>query len=340
MAKTKAKTKKTGQPYDEELLMHWYEEMLLQRRFEEKAGQMYMQQKIRGFCHLYIGQEAISSGIEAAVRKEDYMITAYRDHGLALTRGITPREVMAEMYGKVTGCVKGKGGSMHMFSKEHNMLGGHGIVGGQIPLGTGIAFGIKYNKEDKICVCLMGDGAVRQGAFHEALNLGMTWKLPVLYVIENNHYAMGTSVERTSNVTDLYTLGESYDMPGVAVDGMNVFSVYEAVTKAAEHVRSGKGPMLLEMKTYRYKGHSMSDPAKYRTKEELQEYKDNDPIIHLKAYLKEHELATEEELKAIDLRIKETVQDSVDFAESSPYPDPKELYEDVYIEPDYPFIKE
>ena len=222
MAKTKTKTKPT-QPYSKELLMHWYEEMMLQRRFEEKSRQVYMQGKIRGFCHLYIGQEAVSSGIEAAIRKDDYLITAYRDHGPALTRGISARQVMAEMYGKNTGCVKGKGGSMHMFDKSVNMVGGHGIVGGQIPLGTGIGFAIKHREEDNLCICMMGDGAVRQGAFHEAFNLAMTWKLPVLYMVENNMYAMGTSVERTSNVHELYKLACAYEMPAWPVDGMSVF---------------------------------------------------------------------------------------------------------------------
>lgn len=339
MAKTKTMTK-TAQPYSSELLMHWFEEMLLQRRFEEKSSEMYMKQKIKGFCHLYIGQEAVSSGIEAAIRKDDQLITAYRDHGPALTRGISPNQVMAEMYGKVTGSSKGKGGSMHMFSKEHNMLGGHGIVGGQIPLGAGIAFANKYRDEDKLCVCLMGDGAVRQGAFHEAFNLAMTWKLPVLYVIENNQYAMGTSVERTSNVTELYKLGLSYEMPAWAVDGMSVMSVYEETKKAVEHIRAGKGPVLLEMKTYRYKGHSMSDPAKYRTKDELKQYKDDDPILDIKHYILEHKIATSEELDAIDKRLKQVVADSVTFAEESPWPDPADIYKDVYVQEDYPFITE
>ncbi len=340
MAKSKTETKEK-QPYSEELLMHWYEEMLLQRRFEEKSSQMYMQQKIKGFCHLYIGQEAVSSGLEAAIRKDDQVITAYRDHGLALTRGISANQVMAEMYGKATGCSKGKGGSMHMFSKEHNMLGGHGIVGGQIPLGAGVAFANKYRKEDKICVCIFGDGAIRQGAFHEAFNLAMTWRLPVLYMVENNEYAMGTSVERTSNVTELYKLACAYEMPAWQVDGMSVFEMYENAKKAADLVRTpGHGPVFLEIKTYRYKGHSMSDPAKYRTKEELEQYKKEDPIIDLKAYLKKHAIATEEEMKEIDTRIKALVAESVVFAENSPYPAPEELYEDVYITPNYPFIQQ
>ena len=329
------------QSYDKELLMHWYEEMLLQRRFEEKASQMYMQQKIKGFCHLYIGQEAVSSGLEAAIRKDDQVITAYRDHGIALTRGITANEVMAEMFGKIGGCSKGKGGSMHMFSKEHNMLGGHGIVGGQIPLGAGVAFANKYQGQDNLCVCIFGDGAIRQGAFHEAFNLAMTWKLPVLYMVENNMYAMGTSVERTSNVTELYKLACGFEMPAWEVDGMSVFEVYENVKKAVEMIRQpDHGPVFLEMKTYRYKGHSMSDPAKYRTKEELESMKADDPILDLKAYLLKHELAEEAQLKEIDKKVKEIVAESVRFAEESPYPDASELFEDVYIEPNYPFIRQ
>ncbi|MEM7035823.1 MAG: pyruvate dehydrogenase (acetyl-transferring) E1 component subunit alpha [Bacteroidota bacterium] len=340
MAKSRTKTKKK-QPYSEDLLMHWYEEMLLQRRFEEKSSQMYMQQKIKGFCHLYIGQEACSSGLEAAIRKDDYVITAYRDHGLALTRGISPNAVMAEMYGKQGGSSKGKGGSMHMFSKEHNMLGGHGIVGAHIPLGAGVAFASKYRGEDNVCACLFGDGAARQGALHEAFNLAMTWKLPVLYIVENNEYAMGTSVERTSNVTELYKLACAYEMPAWQVNGMSVFEVYENCKKAVDLIRQpDHGPIFLEFKTYRYKGHSMSDPAKYRTKEELQEYKDADPILDLKAYILEHNVATEEELKAIDVKVKSEVAESVEFAEASPYPEPHELYEDVYITPDYPFVRQ
>ncbi|NBV14830.1 MAG: pyruvate dehydrogenase (acetyl-transferring) E1 component subunit alpha [Sphingobacteriia bacterium] len=314
--------------------------MLLQRRFEEKCKQLYGMQKINGFLHLYIGQEAISSGIESAIRKDDYVITAYRDHGNAIVRGIDPKEVMAELYGKRTGCSRGKGGSMHMFSKEHNFLGGHGIVGGQIPLGAGVGFAIQYRGEDKLCVVLMGDGAVRQGALHEAFNLAMTWKLPVLFICENNMYAMGTSVERTSNVTDIYKLGAAYDMPSRPVDGMNIMTVYEEIKKAAEHIRSGKGPVFLELKTYRYQGHSISDPGKYRTKEEVDQFKEQDPILILKSYMMEHNLLTEEGYEEIEARVKEQVQACVDFAESSPFPDPAELYEDVYVENDYPFIKD
>jgi pyruvate dehydrogenase E1 component alpha subunit len=245
---------------------------------------------------------------------------------------------MAELYGKVTGCSKGKGGSMHMFSKEHRFFGGHGIVGGQIPLGAGIAFAEKYNGTDNVCICYMGDGAVRQGAFHEALNMAMYWKLPVIYIIENNNYAMGTSVERSSNVTDLYTLGEAYDMPSEPADGMSVEAVHVAMEKAVEHARSGKGPYLLEMRTYRYKGHSMSDPAKYRTKEEVEKYKAEDPIEMVLKTITQKKLATEKEIETINERVKNVVEESVKFSEESPFPDPSAVYEDVYVQPDYPFI--
>ncbi|MEM6263843.1 MAG: pyruvate dehydrogenase (acetyl-transferring) E1 component subunit alpha [Bacteroidota bacterium] len=325
--------------YSKEQALKWYEEMLLIRRFEEKSSQLYMQQKIRGFCHLYIGQEAVAVGLETAIRPDDVVITAYRDHGNGLARGMTPNECMAELYGKATGSSKGKGGSMHFFSKEKNFAGGHGIVGGQIPLGAGIAFAHKYNETDRICVCLMGDGAVRQGALHEAFNIAMTWKLPVLYIVENNNYAMGTSVERTSNVTDLYKIAHGYEMPSKPVNGMDVIDFYEGIKDAVDHVRSGKGPFFIEAKTYRYRGHSMSDPAKYRTREELNKYKGLDPIADMKLYIAEHEMATEEELKAMDKRIKKVVEESVEFAENSPFPDPSELYEDVYVD-DYPFITE
>ena len=334
---TSTRSKKKKEIYSKEQVLKWFEDMLLMRKFEEKASQLYMQQKFRGFCHLYIGQEAVAAGLETAIRPDDYVITAYRDHGPAIARGVSVNACMAELFGKATGCSKGKGGSMHFFSKEHNFLGGHGIVGGQIPLGAGIAFGIQYKGEDKICVCMMGDGAVRQGAFHEAFNLAMLWNLPVMFIIENNHYAMGTSVERTSNVTELYTLGESYDMPSKAVDGMNIITVYEELMPVVEHIRSGKGPYLIEMKTYRYRGHSMSDPAKYRTREELEKYKGKDPIANLRLYINEHDLVPDEEIKAIDKRIKKTVADCVTFAEESPFPTLDALYEDVYVG-DYPYI--
>ena len=328
------------QTFSKETYMYWFENMYLIRKFEEKAGQMYGQQKIRGFCHLYIGQEACASGAVSALTKDDKWITAYRDHGHPLALGTDPKAVMAELYGKATGTTKGKGGSMHIFDKEVNFIGGHGIVGAQVPLGAGIAFAEKYKGTTNVCICYMGDGAVRQGAFHEALNMAMTWKLPVIFVIENNGYAMGTSVERTSNVTDLYTLGESYDMPARAVDAMTPENVHVAVAEAAERARKGDGPTLLEFRTYRYKGHSMSDPAKYRTKEEVAEYKSQDPIEQVRSKILEYKYATPEELKAIENKVKEVVKECVTFAEESPWPDASEIYTDVYVEENYPFVKD
>ncbi|MCU0449616.1 MAG: pyruvate dehydrogenase (acetyl-transferring) E1 component subunit alpha [Bernardetiaceae bacterium] len=326
--------------FSKETYLFWYESMVLMRKFEEKAGQLYGQQKIRGFCHLYIGQEACAAGAVTALRKGDKWITAYRDHAHPLALGTSPNAVMAELYGKATGCSKGKGGSMHMFDKNVGFMGGHGIVGAQVPLGAGIGFAEKYNKTGNLCICHMGDGAVRQGAFHEALNMAMTWKLPVIFVIENNGYAMGTSVARSSNVTDLYTLGEAYDMPSMPVDGMDVEAIHHAVAKAADRARAGEGPTLLEFRTYRFRGHSMSDPQKYRTKEEVESYKAQDPIEQVRQAILAKGLATEDDLAAIDAKIKAQVEESVKFAEESPWPDPSEIYRDVYVESDYPFIKE
>lgn len=308
------------------------------RRFEEKAGQLYGQQKIRGFCHLYIGQEACAAGAVSALKKGDKYITAYRDHAHPLALGTDPNKIMAELYGRATGVSKGKGGSMHMFDKEVGFMGGHGIVGGQIPLGAGIGFAEMYKGTDNLCICYMGDGAVRQGAFHEALNMAMTLKMPTIFVVENNGYAMGTSVARTSNVTELYTLAEAYDMPAEPVDAMKVEDVHVAVAKAAERARSGGGPTFLEFRTYRYKGHSMSDPAKYRTKEEVEEYKSQDPIEQVKKVILEKKWATEEEIKVIDKGIKDRVMEAVKFAEASPWPDAAEAYTDNYVESDYPFV--
>jgi len=324
--------------FTKEIYLKWYEDMLLMRRFEERAGQLYGMQKIRGFCHLYIGQEAVVAGAITALRPEDAMITAYRDHAHALAKGVSANAVMAELYGKATGCSKGKGGSMHMFSAEHRFFGGHGIVGGQIPLGAGIAFAEKYKGTDNVCVCYMGDGAVRQGAFHEALNMAMYWKLPVIFIIENNNYAMGTSVERSSNVTDLYKLGSAYDMPSEPVDGMSVEAVHLAMEKVVDRARKSQGPSLLEMRTYRYKGHSMSDPAKYRTKEEVEQYKSMDPIDLVQKTILEKKLATEKEIEAINERVKSIVDEAVRFSEESPFPDASAVYEDVYVQTDYPFI--
>ena len=338
---TVTEKKKASAPklqHSKERYMFWFENMLLQRRFEEKAGQLYGQQKIRGFCHLYIGQEACSSGAASALTKGDKYITAYRDHGIPLALGTDPKAIMAELYGKKTGTTKGKGGSMHIFDKENGFVGGHGIVGAQIPLGAGIAFAEKYNKTGKLCICNFGDGAIRQGAFHEALNMAMTWKLPVIFVVENNGYAMGTSVARSSNVTELYTLGEAYDIPSEPVDGMSVEAIHEAVSRAAERARKGDGPTFLEFRTYRYRGHSMSDPQKYRSKEEVEEYKHRDPIEQIRAVILDNKLATEEDLEAIDKKVKEIVAESVQFAEDSDFPDASEAYTDVYAENDYPFI--
>jgi pyruvate dehydrogenase E1 component alpha subunit len=325
--------------FTKEIYRKWYEQMLLIRRFEEKSAQLYGQQKIRGFCHLYIGQEAVIAGTMSAIKEDDKLITAYRDHGHALACGIPAREVMAELFGKETGCSKGKGGSMHMFSKEHNFFGGHGIVGGQIPLGAGIAMAEQYNGTDNLCVCFMGDGAVRQGSLHETFNMAMLWKLPVIFVVENNEYAMGTSVERTTNVLDIHKIGMAYDMPNKQVDGMKCEDVHEAIAEAADRARAGEGPTFLEIKTYRYRGHSMSDPAKYRTKEEVEHYKSIDPIEVVAETMKKKKWITQKELDAIEDEIAEVVNDSVEFSENSDYPDASELYTDVYVE-DYPFIVE
>ena len=337
VAKNKSKKNKK-QVYNKETYLKWYTLMLRIRRFEERALMMYGQQKIRGFCHVYIGQEAVGAGIESAITKEDAIVTAYRQHGIALGRGLSANACMAELFGKATGAVNGKGGSMHFFSKEHRYFGGNGIVGAQIPIGTGIAFAEKYKGTDKVCVTMFGDGAARQGALHESFNMAMNWKLPVLFICENNHYAMGTSVERTSNISDLYKLGHAYEMPSEAVDGMSPEPVYEAVSKAVEHIRSGKGPYFLEIKTYRYKGHSVSDPAKYRTKEEVKEYKDIDPIKVTEKKILDDGIATEAEIKAIKDQVKAEINAAVKFAEESPFPDPSELFTDNYSHNDYPFI--
>ncbi len=340
-AKEKKATKvKAESKFSKETYMRWYEMMVLMRKFEEKAGQLYGQQKIKGFCHLYIGQEACAAGAITALTKDDKWITAYRDHAHPLGLGTSPNAVMAELFAKATGCSKGKGGSMHIFDKEVNFVGGHGIVGAQVPLGAGIAFAEKYNGTKNLCICYMGDGAVRQGALHEAFNMAMLWKLPVIFVVENNGYAMGTSVQRTSNVTELYKLGLSYDMPSEPVNAMRCEDVHEAVARAAERARNGEGPTFLEFKTYRYKGHSMSDPAKYRTKEELEDYRNQDPIESVRQTILENKFASEEDLQAIDDKIKQQVLESVEFAEKSPYPEASELFTDIYVQKDYPYLRE
>lgn len=324
--------------FSKETYLYWYELMLLLRRFEEKAGQMYGMQKIRGFCHLYIGQEAIAAGCMTATNDDDIFITAYRDHGLAIAKGISPNACMAELYGKATGCSKGKGGSMHFFGVEHRFFGGHGIVGAQIGTGAGLAFAEKYQDTDNVVLCFFGDGAARQGILHETFNLAMLWKLPVVFICENNNYAMGTSVARTSNVLDIYKLADAYEMPGDQVDGMIPETVHEAVERAVKRAREKGGPTLLEIKTYRYKGHSMSDPAKYRSKEEMEEYKLQDPVETTLTKLKDNFGVTDEEIQQITDRVKHQVEESVKFADESPYPDDNEVLKDVYAEEDYPFI--
>lgn len=330
---------KTKSP-DKEQYLKWYQDMLVMRRIEEKAGQLYIEQKFGGFCHLYIGQEAVVAGTASATLPGDKHITAYRDHAHPIALGVHPKYMMAELYGKRTGLSKGKGGSMHMFHKEVNLMGGHGIVGAQIPMGAGIAFAEKYLGTGNVVICSMGDGAVRQGALHETFNMAMLWKLPVVFLIENNNYAMGTSVERTTNMTDLSTLGLSYGMPARVIDGMNVVNVHQGLSEVVDYVRKGNGPMLVDMRTYRYKGHSMSDPQKYRTKEEVEEYKKVDPLEQILMLIKKNKYATPKELDAIESKVKEIVAESVQFAEESPLPDKEELYEDVYAEPGYPFIRE
>ena len=334
------KSAKKSASYSKEQYLTWYEMMLRIRRFEERALMGYSQQKIRGFLHVYIGQEAIAAGMESAIRPDDAIVTAYRQHGIALGRGVSSKACMAELYAKATGVNKGKGGSMHFFSKEHKYFGGNGIVGAQIPIGTGIAFAEKYKGTDNLCVTMFGDGAARQGALHEAFNMAMTWKLPVLYICENNNYAMGTSVERTSNIKDLYKLGYAYDMPSEAVDGMKPETVHEAISKAVEHIRSGKGPYFLEIKTYRYKGHSVSDPGTYRTRDELKAYMDIDPLKITEQTMLDNKLATEEEIEAIKEMIKNEIEEAVQFAEDSPYPDGAGLYEDNYMQEDYPYMRD
>jgi pyruvate dehydrogenase E1 component alpha subunit len=340
MAKSSSNTAKSKVKYSKETYTFWYESMLLMRRFEEKAGQLYGQQKIRGFCHLYIGQEACASGAISALEKDDKWITAYRDHAHPLGLGTDPGAVMAELYGKVTGTTKGKGGSMHIFDKNVNFIGGHGIVGAQVPMGLGIGFAEKYQGTKNLCICYMGDGAVRQGAVHEAFNLAMLYKTPVIFVIENNGYAMGTAVKRSSNVEDLSTIGESYDMPSFAVDAMSVEAVHEAVAEAAERARSGNGPTLLEFRTYRYKGHSMSDPQKYRTREEVETYKGKDPIEQVKKTILDNQILTEEEIEKINKKVKKQVDDAVQFAEESEWPKGEDAFKDVYMQEDYPFVME
>ncbi|MCB0478038.1 MAG: pyruvate dehydrogenase (acetyl-transferring) E1 component subunit alpha [Crocinitomicaceae bacterium] len=337
---TTSKAVKSKLKYSKDQYVSWYKSMLLIRKFEETASKLYIQQKFGGFCHLYIGQEAVVCGTVSACKKDDKHMTAYRSHGHPIAMGTDPRKLMAELYGKITGCSKGKGGSMHFFDKDVNFMGGHGIVGAQIPMGAGIAFADKYNGSDAVTFVSFGDGAARQGALHETFNMAMTWKIPAIFIVENNNYAMGTSVERTSNVVDLSKLGDSYEMPSMVVDGMTVEAVHEAIEEACKKVRKGDGPMLLDIRTYRYKGHSMSDPQKYRTKEEVKKYQDEDPIEKVLKTIVENKLLTEKEIQDIQDWVKKEVEESVKFAEDSPEPTPDELYKDVYDQEDYPYVKE
>ncbi|MBL6935229.1 MAG: pyruvate dehydrogenase (acetyl-transferring) E1 component subunit alpha [Alphaproteobacteria bacterium] len=331
-SKRAAKSTTTG--FDAKKALHFYREMLLIRRFEEKAGQLYGMGLIGGFCHLYIGEEAVITGMKAAVIDDDSFVTSYRDHGHMLACGMDPNGVMAELTGREGGYSRGKGGSMHMFSAEKNFYGGHGIVGGQVPIGTGLGFAFQYRGEKRVSLTFLGDGALNQGQVYESFNMAALWKLPVVYVIENNEYAMGTAVDRAAaSGSALYLRGEAYGIPGMPVDGMDVFAVEEAGKQAVDHARSGKGPFILEMKTYRYRGHSMSDPAKYRTKEEVDKVKhEKDPIAHVRQLLLKHKAADEAALKNIDREVKEIVAEAAEFSRTSPEPAASELYTDILDE--------
>ena len=332
MATTPKRKAKGAEPGAAQLI-RWYREMLLIRRFEEKAGQLYGMGLIGGFCHLYIGQEAVVVGLQSAAGAADSVITSYRDHGQMLACGMDPKGVMAELTGRIGGYSKGKGGSMHMFSREKRFYGGHGIVGAQVPIGTGLGFAHKYTGDSGVCHVYLGDGALNQGQVYESFNMAALWKLPVVYVIENNKYAMGTSSERHAAGTELFKRGAAYGIPGEAVDGMSVEAVFEAGQKALEHARSGEGPYILEMKTYRYRGHSMSDPAKYRTKEEVTRMREqHDPIDTLKAKLLAAGHIDDAALKELDREVKAIVTEAAEFAQTSPEPAPSELWTDVLIE--------
>ncbi|MCU7611761.1 pyruvate dehydrogenase (acetyl-transferring) E1 component subunit alpha [Anaplasma capra] len=315
----------------DEQVVKSYRDMLLMRRFEEKVGQLYGMGLIRGFCHLYIGQEAIAIGLKNVLSSGDSVVTSYREHGFMLSSGESAKSVMAELMGKAAGCSKGKGGSMHMFNVKKNFFGGHGIVGAQVPIGTGIAFAEKYNKSNGVVFTCLGDGAMNQGQVYESLNMAALWKLPVVYVVENNEYAMGTAVTRSSSVPELYKRGEGCGVPGRQVDGMDVFAVIEEAENAAEQCRKGHGPILLEMKTYRFRGHSMSDPAKYRTRQEVEEVRDKrDPLCRLREYILKHSITPESTLEDFETEVRGEVNEAVEFAQSSPEPPVTELYTDVY----------
>ncbi len=316
--------------YDKEFLMKALRDMLLIRRFEEKAAQMYGLRKIGGFLHLYNGQEAVAVGAVAALdMKKDYILTSYRDHGHALAVGMSPESIMAELFGKITGCVRGKGGSMHMFDVERHFLGGNGIVGAQIPIATGVAFKHMYDEDGGVTLCFFGDGAIHQGAFHESLNLAKIWNIPVIYIVENNHFGMGTAVHRVSGIDDFSVKAAGYNLPGKVINGMDFLDVYEGLKEIADESRKSGTAYLVDLKTYRYKGHSISDPAKYRTKDELEQYKKQDPIVQLKSQLIETKMLTEDAFKELDDELKGIVQKSVDFAEKSEEPALHTMYEDV-----------
>ena len=330
-AKERQKDRLSG--LSREQLLELYRQMLLIRRFEEKSAEAYVAGKIGGFCHLYIGQEAVGVGAISAIRKEDYVLASYREHGLALAKGMTARSIMAELFGKATGCSKGKGGSMHMFDKELGFFGGHAIVGGQIPLATGTAFATKYQGTDQVTLCFFGEAAVNQGAFHESLNMAQLWKLPCIYICENNQYGMGTSLARAMSLSDISKKACSYEMAAEFVDGMDVLAVREATLRAVERARKDYLPTLLEIRTYRFMGHSMSDPGNYRTRAEIEKYQERDPIKLFSATLLEQKIADEKTLEEIDHKVREEVEDSLRFADESPLPDPAELYTDVYANP-------
>ena len=335
-SKTKQNGHDTAEPKSQastDDLLKYYRDMLLIRRFEEKAGQLYGMGLIGGFCHLYIGQEAVVTGVQSVAKEGDSIITGYRDHGHMLATNMDPRGVMAELTGRIGGYSKGKGGSMHMFSKEKKFYGGHGIVGSQVSIGTGLAFAHKYSGDGGVAFTYMGDGAVNQGQVYESFNMAALWKLPCVYVIENNQYGMGTSVARASANTELFERGYAYGIPGEQVDGMDVVTVRDRAAAAAEHARAGDGPMILEMMTYRYRGHSMSDPAKYRTREEVSQMRETrDPIEHVRKALLGGEQVSEDDLKAIDKEIRQIVNEAASFAQESPEPDPAELWTDVLVE--------
>ena len=318
---------------DREQLVDLYRQMLLIRRFEEKSAEAYVAGKIGGFCHLYIGQEAVAVGAISAIRKDDYVFASYREHGHALAKGMSARAVMAELFGKATGCSKGKGGSMHMFDKEVGFLGGHAIVGGQIPLATGAAFSSMYQGTDQVTLCFFGEAAVNQGAFHESLNMAQLWKLPCIYICENNQYGMGTSLARAMSLRDISKKGCAYEVASEFVDGMDVLAVRDAVMRAVERGRKQSLPTLLEVRTYRFMGHSMSDPGNYRTRAEIEKYQERDPIKLFSASLLEQKIVDEKELEAIDKQVRDEVEDAIRFADESPLPDAEELYTDVYANP-------